>query len=53
MKKVTLSKLIGVFILAFGSGILISFFLPEHILAIIEAILIVAIGILFFWKTKC
>ena len=53
MKKMAISKFIGVFVLAFGSGILISFFLPEHILAIIEAILIVIIGVLFFWKSKC
>lgn len=53
MKTMPPSKLIGVSILAFGSGILISFFLPESVLAVIEAILIVAIGILFFFKTQC
>ena len=53
MKATALSKLIGISILAFGSGILISFFLPESVLAVIEAILIVAIGILFFFKPKC
>lgn len=53
VKALVLSKLIGLSILAFGAGILISFFLPETVLAVIEAILIVAIGVLFFLKPKC
>ena len=47
------SKIIGISILAFGAGILLSFFLPDSVLAVIEAILIVAIGVLFFFKGRC
>ncbi len=53
MKTSSVSKLIGLSILAFGAGILLSFFLPDSVLAIIEAILIVAIGVLFFCKPRC
>ncbi len=53
VKALVLSKLIGISVLAFGAGILISFFLPETVLAVIEAFLIVAIGVLFFLKPKC
>jgi hypothetical protein len=53
MKTAVLAKLIGVGALALGLGILISFFLPDAVLAIIEAVLIVAIGVLFFLKPKC
>ncbi len=53
MKTKLLSKLVGTSILAFGAGVLISFFLPDTVLAVIEAILIVAIGVLFFVKSKC
>lgn len=53
MKLSSLSRVIGLCILAFGAGILLSFFLPENVLAVIEAILIVAIGILFFIRSHC
>lgn len=53
MKASSVSRVIGISILAFGAGILLSFFLPENVLAVIEAVLIVAIGVLFFWKGRC
>ena len=42
------AKLIGITILAFGLGLLLSFFLPESFLVVIEAVVIIAIGILYF-----
>lgn len=53
MKASAVSKIIGISILAFGAGILLSFFLPDSVLAVIEAILIVAIGVLFFCRVRC
>ncbi len=53
MKSHCIGKVIGTSILAFGAGILLSFFLPDSVLAVIEAILIVAIGVLFFLKGRC
>lgn len=53
MKSHSIGKVIGMSILAFGAGILLSFFLPDSVLAVIEAILIVAIGVLFFLKPRC
>lgn len=53
MKRFALSEVIGIAIFAFGLGILISFFLPDKVLVIIEALLIVAIGILFLLRPKC
>ena len=48
MKGQSLCKIIGVSVLAFGFGVLISFFLPETFLAVLEAVVIVAVGTLFF-----
>ena len=48
MKSASLGKIIGISLLAFGLGILISFFLPETVLVVIEAVVIVATGALFF-----
>ncbi|MBQ4150749.1 MAG: hypothetical protein IJC81_02970 [Clostridia bacterium] len=42
------AKLIGLTVLAFGLGLLLSFFLPEGFLVVIEAIVIIAIGLLYF-----
>ena len=43
-----MAKLIGLTVLAFGLGLLLSFFLPEGFLVVIEAIVIIAIGLLYF-----
>lgn len=42
------AKLIGLSILAFGLGLLLSFFLPDGFLVVIEAIVIIGIGFLYF-----
>ena len=53
MKAKDLTRIVGTAVLALGTGILLSFFLPETVLAVIEAILIVAIGVLFFIGPRC
>ena len=53
MKCMTFGKIIGIAILSLGLGILLSFFLPDGVLAVIEAILIVAVGVLFFINQRC
>lgn len=42
------AKFLGLTILAFGLGLLLSFFLPEGFLVVIEAIVIIGIGFLYF-----
>jgi len=42
------AKLIGLTILAFGLGVLMSFFLPDGFLVVIEAVVIIGIGCLYF-----
>ena len=44
---VTISKTVGVGVMAFGCGILVAFFLPESVLIVLEAGVIVTSGILF------
>lgn len=43
-----LLKLLSVAVLSFGLGILLSFFVPEGVLVIVEALLIMAVGVLCF-----
>ena len=50
MKCMNLCKIVGVSVLAFGLGVLISFFLPDTVLAVLEALVIIAVGVLFFIK---
>jgi hypothetical protein len=42
-----LFKALGCIILSFGVGVLLTFFLPSYFLAAIEAIVIIAAGILY------
>ena len=42
------AKLIGLTVLAFGVGLLASFFLPAGWLVVIEAVVIIGIGFLYF-----
>ena len=42
------AQLVGLAILAFGLGLLLSFFLPDGFLVVIEAIVIIGIGVLYF-----
>ena len=50
MRLFELCKTVGVAVLAFGLGVLVSFFLPDTVLAVIEALVIIAVGVLFFAK---
>ncbi len=40
-------KALGLIVLSFGCGILLAFFLPTYFLAAIEAVVIVAAGLLY------
>ena len=42
------ARMLGLIVLAFGLGLLLSFFLPEGFLVVVEAIVIIGIGILYF-----
>lgn len=53
MNILSLGKLIGIATFAFGLGILVSFFLPDRFLLVIETLLIVAVGLLFLMRPKC
>ncbi len=53
MKIVSTKKLIGCTVLAFGLGVLVSFFLPDRALTVILTLLVVAIGALFLLRSKC
>ena len=44
---ISISKTIGVGVMAFGCGVLVAFFLPESVLIVLEAGVIVTSGILF------
>lgn len=49
MRKIgRLCKVIGIAVFSFGVGILASFFLPDSVLVVIEALVIISIGILYF-----
>lgn len=44
---ITMAKTAGIGVAAFGCGILVAFFLPESVLIVLEAGVIVTAGILF------
>lgn len=44
------SKLLGYLVLAFGAGIVLTYFLPAFILVIIEGVIIIGAGILWLIK---
>ncbi len=48
MCRRNLFKVLSLSVLSFGLGILLSCFIPEGVLVIVEALLIVAVGVLFF-----
>lgn len=50
MKSQSLCKTLGVAVLAFGVGVLVSFFLPETALVVIEAVTIIGVGVIYFSK---
>lgn len=46
--KSQLCRTLGIGVLAFGVGVLVSFFLPEEALVVIEAVTIIGVGVLYF-----
>ena len=48
MRAKSLCRVLGVSLLSFGIGILLSFFVPEPVLVVIEAVVIIAVGLLYF-----
>ncbi len=48
MKTKSLGCILGICALAFGLGVLLSCFLPEEVLVVIEALLIAAVGGVYF-----
>lgn len=42
-----LFKALGFIVLSFGCGVLLAFFLPTYFLAVIEAVVIIAAGLLY------
>ncbi len=52
MCQITLRKLLGISAVCFGGGILLSFLLPGFFLAFLEAVIVVAAGILLLGKRR-
>ncbi len=52
MCRVGLRKLIGISAVCFGAGILLSFLLPGFFLAFLEALVVIAAGILLLGKHR-
>jgi len=50
MCRVNLRKLVGISAVCFGAGILLSFLLPGFFLAFLEAVVVIAAGILLLGK---
>lgn len=50
MCRVSLRKVVGISAVCFGAGILLSFLLPGFFLAFLEAIVVIAAGILLLGK---
>jgi len=45
-----INRIMGLAVSSFGLGILIAFFLPDTVLVVIEAVVIVTAGVLFLKK---
>ena len=52
MCQIPLRKLLAICIVCFGAGILLSFLLPGYILALLEAMAIIASGLLLLDKYR-
>ena len=50
MCRINLRKLVGISSVCFGAGILISFLLPGYFLAFLEAVVVIAAGVLLLGK---
>jgi len=48
MRAKNLCRAAGVVVIAFGGGILLTFFLPVHLLVNVESAVLVAAGLLIF-----
>jgi hypothetical protein len=48
MKTRSFCKALGIAILSFGVGILSSFFFPDSVLVVILALVVIAVGALYF-----
>jgi hypothetical protein len=48
MRSQQICRVLGTAILSFGVGVLVSFFLPEQVLVVIEAITIIGVGLIYF-----
>ena len=47
-KTKSLCRALGVALLSFGCGILSSFFFPQTVLVVTEAVVIIGVGLLYF-----
>ncbi len=52
MCRIHLRRVLGISVICFGAGILLSFLLPGYFLAFIEAAVVVAAGILLLKKDR-
>ncbi len=43
----SLSKAIGIAVCTFGLGVMVAFFLPESVLVVLEAVVIITAGVIF------
>lgn len=50
MCQIRLRRVLGIGALSFGAGILLSFIMPGYILAFLEAVVLIAAGILLLGK---
>lgn len=50
MRHKAICRVLGIAALSFGAGILLAFFLPEAVLVVIEALLITAVGLSYFYQ---
>ena len=50
MCQIKLRRLLGISAVCFGAGILLSFLLPGYILAFLEAVVVIAAGVLLLRK---
>ncbi len=52
MCRADIRRVVGSCAVCFGAGILLSFLLPSYILAFIEAVVVVAAGVLLLGKRR-
>ncbi len=47
-KSRLICRTVGISLLSFGGGVLASFFLPQSVLIVIESLIIIGVGLLYF-----